>query len=70
MNTLILEFNQTSSFNLRKIIHIEDLPTSGINKLNNSFQEQITLFNEAALDKPRILIPISNIDYILSSKLT
>ncbi|MEK6595757.1 MAG: hypothetical protein AABZ18_04485 [Pseudomonadota bacterium] len=67
-NTLILEFNpQTSSFNLRKIIHNRGFThTSGSTNSTIPFQETVLpSFNEAALDKPRILIPISNIDYIL-----
>ncbi len=67
-NTLILEYNpQGSSFRLKKLIHNRGLVhTSGsTNSLIPFFETVLPFFNNSTRDEPRILIPVSNIEYIL-----
>jgi hypothetical protein len=67
-NTLIFKFNpQASSFNLMKIIHNRGFTqTNGATNSTIPFQETVLpSFNEVVQDKPKILTPTSNIEYIL-----
>lgn len=66
-NTLILEHNpQSSSFSLKKLIHNRGYThTSGSTNSLPFFETILPSFNEAAQDKPRILTPVSNIEYTL-----
>ena len=67
-NTLIFEFNpQTSLFNLKKIIHNRGFTHTdeSTNTVVPFLETVLPSFNEVPRDKPRILTPISNIDYVL-----
>lgn len=67
-NTLIFEFNpQASLFSLKKIIHNRGFThTDESTNIVVPFLETVLpSFNEVPKDRPRILTPISNIDYIL-----
>ncbi|SEQ43159.1 hypothetical protein [Nitrosomonas ureae] len=67
-NMLIMEFNPNlSSFNLKKALRNRGFTqTSESRNLIAPFQETILpSFNETARDTPRILTPVSNIDFLL-----
>lgn len=67
-NTLILESNpQVSSFRLKKIIHNRGFTHTKSGSANSiPFLETVLpSFNEFPQDKPKILTPISNIEYAL-----
>ena len=67
-NTLIFEFNpQASLFSLKKIIHNRGFTHTdeSTNVVVPFLETVLSSFNEVPKDRPRILTPISNIDYIL-----
>jgi len=67
-NTLIMEFNpDISSFSLKKILRNRGFTqTNESTNLIAPFQETVLpSFNEMARDKPKILTPVSNIDFLL-----
>lgn len=69
-HTLILEFNpQSSSFGLKKVIRNRGLTyTIGSTNLITTFpflETVLPSFNETAQDKPRILTPVSSIEFVL-----
>lgn len=67
-NTLILKFNpQSSSFSLKKVIRNRGLTyTSGsTNSITPFLETVLPAFNETAQDKPKILTPASNIEFVL-----
>jgi len=67
-NTLILEFNpQASLFILKKVIRNRGFThTSGsTNSIIPFLETVLPSFNEEVQDKPKILTPVSNIEYML-----
>ena len=67
-NTLILEFNpQASLFSLKKVIRNRGFThTSGsTNSIIPFLETVLPSFNEEVQDKPKILTPVSNIEYML-----
>ena len=67
-NTLILEHNpQTSTFRLKKVIHNRGyIHTSGAtNSLTPFFETILPIFGDNEMNQHKILIPSSNIEYIL-----
>lgn len=67
-NTLIFDFNpRTSSFSLKKVIRNRGFTnTSGSTNSITPFFETILLsFNDEVQDKPKILTPIANIEFLL-----
>ncbi len=67
-NTLFLEFNSlTSAFHLNKIIHNRGYTqtSSGSTNFIPFLETVLPSFNDTPRDKPRILTPVSSIDYVL-----
>ncbi|TXI18908.1 MAG: hypothetical protein E6Q62_05430 [Nitrosomonas sp.] len=67
-NTLFFEFNSlTFSFRLNKLIHNRGYTqtTSGSTNFIPFLETVLPSFNDIPRDKPRILTPISSIDYVL-----
>jgi len=65
-NTLIFDFDaQSSTFKLEKLIHNRGfIHTSGSTASITPFLETVVpSFNDTAEDKPRVLTPLSNIEY-------
>ncbi|WP_394809341.1 hypothetical protein [Nitrosomonas sp.] len=68
-NTLIFEFNpQASSFSLKKVIRNRGFTnTSGsTNSTTPFFETVLPSFNEEVQDKPKILTPLANIEFLLN----
>ena len=67
-NTLIFEFNpRASSFSLKKVIRNRGFTnTSGsTNSITPFFETILPSFNDEVQDKPKILTPIANIEFLL-----